>query len=237
MVREFHFEQRSHLFTTLAAECQDMLSEAVSKHGSSTIFVSGGSTPAPLFEALSRMEIAWKKVKIALVDERWVDLDHSASNEALIRKTLLINQAKAAAFTGMKTSANTAAKGLSETETTYSNLPKPFTFAILGMGNDGHTASLFPSADGLTNAIKLESDHLCAAIKAKPSTVTGTNTERMTMTLSGLLKCDRLIVLITGEDKLEVFDRAMRLGKADPSLPISIILHQDKVPVELYWAP
>lgn len=236
MVREFHFEQRNHLFTTLAAECQDMLSESLSKHGSATLFVSGGTTPAPLYEALSKMDLAWKKVKVALVDERWVDQQNSASNEALIRKSLLVNNAKVATFVGMKTAANTAAKGLAETEANYQALPKPFTFAIVGMGNDGHTASLFPHADGLAAALKSETQQLTASIKAKPSPVTGTNTERMTMTVAGLLQCDRIIVLITGEDKLAVFDQAMRPGAVE-EMPIRALLNQEKVPVELYWAP
>ncbi|NBV75394.1 MAG: 6-phosphogluconolactonase [Methylococcaceae bacterium] len=236
MVREFHFEQRSHLFTTLAAECQDMLSESLSKNGSATIFVSGGTTPAPLYDALSKLDIAWKKVKVALVDERWVAADHSASNEALIRKSLLVNNAKAATFVGMKTAANTANKGVAETEANYKALPKPFTFAIVGMGNDGHTASLFPGADGLNAALNPDSEKLVAAIKAKPSAVTGTLTERMSMTVAALLQCDRIVVLITGEDKLSVFDQAMRPG-ANSELPIRALLDQEKVPVELYWAP
>jgi 6-phosphogluconolactonase len=236
MVREFHFEQRNHLFTTLAAECQDLLSESISKNGSATLFVSGGSTPAPLYDALSKMELAWKKIKVALVDERWVDEQNPASNEALIKRTLLINHAKAASFTGMKTAANTANKGQAETETKYAALPQPYTVAIVGMGNDGHTASLFPHADGLATALKTNSEQITVAIKAKPSTVTGPNIERMSMTVGALLKCDRIIVLITGEDKLAVFDQAMKPGSVE-EMPIRALLLQEQVPVELYWAP
>ncbi|MEY4211432.1 MAG: hypothetical protein RLZ92_1813 [Pseudomonadota bacterium] len=236
MVREFHFEQRHHLFTTLAAECQDFISESLSKQGSATLLVSGGTTPAPLYNALSKMELAWKKVKVALVDERWVSPDHEASNEGLIKRTLLVNNAKAATFTGMKTNSNSASRGHSETEANYKALPQPFTVAIVGMGNDGHTASLFPHADGLTTALKTNSEQLTVAIKAKPSAVTGPLTERMSMTLAGLMKCDRIIILITGEDKLAVFDQAMKPGPVE-EMPIRAILHQEQVPVELYWAP
>jgi 6-phosphogluconolactonase len=236
MLREFHFENRTHLFTALTAECQDILSESLSKHASATLFVSGGSTPAPLYEALSKSDLAWKKIKVALVDERWVDQQNSASNEALIKRTLLINNAKAATFTGMKTADELAKKGRVETENRYRALTQPFTVAIVGMGNDGHTASLFPHAEGLNEALKPDSDQLTAAIKAKPSTVTGPNTERLTMTLAGLLKCERLIILLTGEDKLEVFDQAMKPGPVE-DMPVRALLNQEKVPVELYWAP
>ena len=236
MVREFHFENRNHLFTALTAECHDILSEALGKHGSATLFVSGGGTPKPLYEALSKTELAWKKVKIALVDERWVDQEDEASNERLIKRHLLINNAKAATFIGMKTSDKHAKGAQSKVEALYRGMPQPFTVAIVGMGIDGHTASLFPNADGLTAALKTESEQLTASIKAKPSPVTGPYIERLSLTLSGLLKCERLIILITGEDKLEVFDQAMKPGPVE-AMPIRGLLNQEKAPVELYWAP
>lgn len=236
MVKEFFFEQRHHLFTALVAECQDVLAEALSKHGVATLLVSGGSTPAPLYEALSKTELNWKKIKIALVDERWVDPAHAASNEALIRRTLLINNAKAAEFIGMKTTAKTASSGQGETEANYRKLPQPFSLAIVGMGPDGHTASLFPRAKGLADALKPDNDNLTAAISANQSEVTGPNTERMTLTLSALMKTDRVIILFTGEDKLAVFSAAQQPGPVE-DMPIRALLHQEQVPVELYWAP
>jgi 6-phosphogluconolactonase len=236
MVREFHFEQRHHLITALAAECQDLLSEGLSKHGTATLLASGGTTPGPLYEALSKFDMAWKKIKVALVDERWVDADHTASNEALLHRTLLINHAKAASFTGMKNNAKTAIAGQAETEARYQALPQPFTLAIVGMGTDGHTASMFPHAEGLKTTQQDNSEQMVTAISAVPSAITGAYTERMTMTVSALLKSQRIIVLLTGEDKLAVFDQAMRPGSAE-DMPIRALLNQDKVPVELYWAP
>ncbi|MCQ8106062.1 6-phosphogluconolactonase [Methylomonas sp. SURF-2] len=236
MVKEFFFEQHHHLFTALVAECQDVLSEALSKHGSATLLVSGGSTPAPLYEALSKTELNWKKIKIALVDERWVDQDHGASNEALIRRTLLINNAKLAEFTGMKNSAKTAAAGQTETEANYRKLPQPFSLAIVGMGPDGHTASLFPNAKGLAEALNPDNDQLTTAITATQSEVTGANTERLSLTLPALLKTERVIILFTGEDKLAVFSAAQKPGPVS-DMPIRGLLHQEEVPVELYWAP
>lgn len=236
MIREFQFEQRSHLLTALVAECQDLIAEGISKHGKATLLVSGGTTPAPLYEALSKTNLAWNKVHIALVDERWVDQTHAASNEALIRRSLLINNAKVAHFTGMKTVAERAADGQAEAEANYQNLPQPFTVAIIGMGNDGHTASLFPHAKGLKQALSADNSQLTAAITAQQSAVTGPNTERMTLTLNGLMKTERLILLMTGEDKLAIFDMAMKPGPIE-EMPIRAILHQEQVPVELYWAP
>ncbi len=89
-----------------------------------------------MYEALSKSDLNWKKIKVALVDERWVDSDHSASNEALIRRSLLINNARNVEFVGMKTAAATAAAGQAETESRYQALPQPFTLSIVGMGID-----------------------------------------------------------------------------------------------------
>jgi 6-phosphogluconolactonase len=104
------------------------------------------------------------------------------------------------------------------------------------MGPDGHTASLFPHAKGLTQAIQIDNENLTAAINATQSEVTGPNTERLTLTLSALMKTDRLVILFTGEDKLTVFNAAQKPGSIE-DMPIRALLHQEQVPVELYWAP
>jgi 6-phosphogluconolactonase len=236
MVKDFLFNDRASLFTALANACRTHLAEALAGNGSATLLVSGGSTPAPLYEALSLSDLNWKNIHVALVDERWVDREHGASNEALIYRALLINNARQAPFVGMKTQAARAADGCAETEARYRNLPRPFTVSILGMGSDGHTASLFPHAEGLAEALATESGLLTAAIVAKRSAVTGPNTERLTLTLTGLLQSERLILLLTGEDKLAVFRVAQADGAVE-DMPVRALLRQDKVPVELYWAP
>lgn len=235
MVKEFLFEDRASLFTALAQQCQAQLAKSLTKNGTASLMVSGGSTPAPLYETLSLSDLDWKKISIALVDERWVDREHTASNESLIYSSLLINNASQANFVGMKTRAASAVDGCAETEALYRTLPQPFTISILGMGSDGHTASLFPHAEGLTDALVAESEHLTAAINAKQSDVTGPNTERLSLTLAGLLQSERLILLLTGKEKLEVFRTAMTDGAIE-DMPVRAVLRQNKVPVELYWA-
>jgi 6-phosphogluconolactonase len=236
MVKEFLFEDRASLFAALASDCRTHLAKALSDRGATTFMVSGGSTPAPLYEALSLSDLDWDNINVALVDERWVNKEHSASNEALIDCSLLTNNAARASFVGMKNAAASAAEGCAETEALYQALPKPFAISILGMGNDGHTASLFPHADGLTDALAENNQQLTAAIMAKQSDVTGPNTERLTLTLNGLLQSERLIILLTGEEKLAVFRRAMTEGPVE-DMPVRAVLRQNKVPVELYWAP
>ncbi len=236
MVKQFLFKTREELFNALSLACQRHLDKDLNDKGTACFMVSGGSTPAPLYQALSQAELDWDKIHVALVDERWVDESHEASNAALIKKTLLINKAANTPFTGMKNSAETAEQGQPETEAQYRKLPRPFTISILGMGNDGHTASLFPHAQGLTEALSEDNQQLTAAILAKQSNVTGENTERLTLTLNGLLQSKRLIILLTGDEKLAVFRNALQEGPIE-DMPVRAVLKQNKVPVELYWAP
>jgi 6-phosphogluconolactonase len=236
MVKQFLFDDRDSLISALSLACTRHLEQAVNGKGTASFMVSGGSTPAPLYQALSNSDLDWSKIHVALVDERWVDKDHDASNEALIERSLLINNATKATFTGMKTLAETALEGCTETEALYAKIPQPFTVAILGMGNDGHTASLFPHAEGLASALAEDNHQLTAAITAHQSDVTGPNTERLTLTLNGLLQAKRLIILLTGEEKLTVFKHALAEGDIE-DMPIRAILRQTKVPVELYWSP
>ncbi len=236
MVKENLFEDRESLFNALASASIDHLNNALSNNGSASLMVSGGGTPAPLYQNLSEADLDWDNIQIALVDERWVDKDHPASNEALIEQTLLINQAAKASFTGMKTKAETATEGCAETEQNYAALPQPFTITIVGMGNDGHTASLFPHAHGLAEALAEDCAQLTAPISAHQSEVTGENTERLSLTLTGLLNSERIIILLTGDQKLDVFRQALDEGAVE-DMPIRSLLRQNKTPVELYWAP
>ena len=236
MISEHLFPDRDGLFSALLKDCTTRLRTAIEKQQLASLLVSGGSTPKSLYQALSEVDLAWSKVTVALVDERWVDVDHSGSNAAFIHKNLLQHQAAEAHFVPMKTTEDTAALGQSLCEQAYRQLPRPFDLTILGMGPDGHTASLFPAARGLEAALAAGNSNLCAAISARQSEVTGKLTERLSLTLAGLLQSRQLHLLITGAEKLAVYRRA--LANPDEMLmPVSAILHQNKVPVEVYWAP
>ncbi|WP_444887005.1 6-phosphogluconolactonase [Microbulbifer sp. JMSA008] len=236
MAEEKFFTDRERLVQALAYDCACELQQGIKESGQATFLVSGGSTPEPVYRELSKRPLPWAQITAALVDERWVAKSHSGSNQAFIENSLLQNNAAEATLLGMKNTHSSAVEGEADCERAYDELPRPFDVCILGMGNDGHTASLFPHAQGLAEALNPGSDKLCSAITAQQSAVTGTNTERMTLTLNAILQAKNIKLLITGEEKLRVYREAL-LGSDEMEMPVRSILKQGLKPVTVYWAP
>lgn len=237
MVEQHQFESKEALYEALQKTISRDLIDTHEAHGAALLLASGGSSPSPVYRALSADQLPWPKISVALVDERWVDLDHKGSNEALLNNSLLQNAAVDADAYGMKNSAATAKQGWEECEKRYAALPWNDAVALLGMGPDGHTASLFPEAEGLDHALST-SDYV-APLMAKQSVVTGELTERMTLTLTALSKCKTLYLLITGEEKLQVFKRALEDAQGDGPYPlvISHLLASTDINLQVFWAP
>lgn len=230
------FPDSASLAADLAGGIASLLHGAMAKRGFASLVVSGGSTPAPLFQALSSENVPWQKVIITLADERWVDPADNASNERLVRRHLLQNRAAAAGFVGLKTEDVTARAGEKSCEKRIRSIPRPFDVLVLGMGDDGHTASLFPDAADLPMATAMDSGRLCMAIRPGSA-----NHDRMTLTLPALLNSRKIILHITGKGKLKVFEKALA---AEPlsadvlnEMPVRYVLAQARSPVTVYWTP
>ncbi|WP_020209333.1 6-phosphogluconolactonase [Gilvimarinus chinensis] len=233
-VEERFFDSREAMIDAVFEHSIGALKDAIEKGEGASFLVSGGSSPAPIYKRLSEADLDWSEIQVALVDERWVDFDHDKSNEAFIVKTLLQNDAANAKLIGMKNSSDSAKSGLAQCEAAYQTLPSPFDVTVLGMGPDGHTASLFPHAEGLSEA--LETKNLCSAITAIKSEVTGDCTERMTLSLTGIVNSRHVLLLISGEEKLATYREALE-GNDVAAMPVRAVLHQEEVPVTVYWAP
>lgn len=224
------FPDRESLITELCLHIATALSSGVEKNGMASLAVSGGSTPIPLFDMLSTLALPWKHIHITLVDERWVGPDEEDSNEKLVRTHLLQNRAAAAHFTGMKNRAATAGQGENACAEQLRKVPRPFDLLLLGMGSDGHTASLFPGAERLQAATAMDSGRLCMGIK--PLTAPH---ERITLTLPAILDSREIVLHITGKEKKEILETALNKGESS-ELPIRFILRQQKTPLSVYWA-
>jgi len=225
------FSSSGLLVEALATRIADLLQEGIHQRAQASLLVSGGSTPVPLFARLAAMELPWDKVTISLVDERWVEPTSPDSNENLVRRHLLLNKAASARFIPMKTPDATAAQGEAPCAAALMAIPCPYDCLILGMGNDGHTASLFPEAANLEAAVDMSSDRICMATQPPAAPY-----ERMTLTLTAILNSRQLFLHLQGEGKKKVLAKAQEAGDAR-EMPIRYVLRQEMTPLAIYWSP
>lgn len=222
---------RAALVASFADHIAGLIREAVAVRGHASLVLSGGTTPADLFARLDSYDLPWDKVYLTLSDERWVDLDDPASNEAMVRRTLSAAIAKGATVVGLKSVGTMPADGLTRTSSRLATMPRPYDLVLLGMGEDSHTASFFPGATGLEEAL---SGSLGLAVAAV--TPAGGGPARITLTLPELLRSRAVALLITGDRKKAVLDAALQPGPAEAA-PVRAVLHQTQVPVSIWWAP
>ncbi|HKJ94031.1 MAG TPA: 6-phosphogluconolactonase [Gammaproteobacteria bacterium] len=224
------FDSRDGLGDALAATVAERLEDAIGARGRASLVVSGGSTPVPFFEALRRRPLEWSRVSVTVADERWVPEDDEQSNAWLVRRHLLQQAAAAATYVSLKNDAPDPFSGAAAAGAAVASMPHPFDAVVLGMGGDGHTASLFPLSEQLDAALDLDNDALCCGVHGeKPPR------ERITLTLRALLDSRWIAVHITGDDKWDTLTEAAAEG-APRQFPIRSILHQNGVPVDVYWA-
>lgn len=211
------FEAREALAEGLARDVGEELARAIEAKGKATLAVSGGTTPKLFFEKLSQIDIPWSRVSVTLVDERQVPESSGRSNARLVRAHLLQNKAAAARFVPLV--------GNPDAE----KLPA-FDVAVLGMGNDGHTASFFPGGDTLAEAIDPGTSKRLIAISAP-----GAGEPRLTFTLPVLESAARLALHIEGAEKKQVLKHALGDGPQE-DMPVRAVL-RSATPVTLYWCP
>ncbi|MEP7187306.1 MAG: 6-phosphogluconolactonase [Rhodanobacter sp.] len=214
----------------LAERIAEQLRSGLAERGRATLAVSGGSTPKELFARLSQEKLDWSGVRITLVDERWVDVDDERSNARMVKSTLLQNEASAAHFVPLYTGDATPEGGLAVANERIAALALPFDAVVLGMGDDGHTASFFPGGDNLHEALDLGGTSCVLPMRAP-----GAGEPRITLTLPTLLNTRALYLLVSGEKKRDVLaDARLGLGEAQ-HYPVRAVLLQQRVPLAVYW--
>lgn len=215
----------------IAAHIANALRAAIAARGQASLAVSGGKSPIPMFEALREQDLDWAKVTVVLVDERVVPRDHADSNTALVARHLLQGRASAARFVPFfrelapKFNAEVLDALVRDAEERIASLPWPLDVAVLGMGEDAHTASLFPAAPGYARAIATDQRLAWVVPDTAPHA-------RISFTLSALLAARELVLSIAGENKLAVYRRAAQ--QADAALPISLMINQTQTPVSVW---
>jgi len=225
------FADSEVLSRTLSSRLAANLTAGIAARGLASLVVSGGKSPRKLFESLRAESLDWSRVCVALADERWVDPSDPASNEKLVRDVLLQGPAAAARFIGLKNGAPTPDLGAVSAWETFARVPRPFDAVVLGMGDDGHTASLFPRSPNLASALNLAAVAGCVGMWSPDAPH-----PRLSLNLSALLDSRRIVLLITGAQKWNTYCAASAAGPAE-EMPIRCVLRQRHTPVEVMWSP
>jgi 6-phosphogluconolactonase len=238
-----------HAFTSpeLAAAALSMrvaaaLREGLAQRGRATLLVPGGRTPLLLFRALRRCDLDWGAVQVGLTDERWVPEASADSNARLVRGELLQERAARAELVPLFNGARSAAEGADGCWRVLSRLLRPYDAVVLGMGEDGHIASLFPGAGGIAAALDPAAPPGCVAVQAPVAP-----RERISLNLAALAQARELLLFVHGARKREIIAAAQReesqMGAAGateqaqvPSPSGALLRLRAPVP-EVYWSP
>ncbi|MGV2288853.1 6-phosphogluconolactonase [Trinickia sp. YCB016] len=215
----------------LAKAVRDALQASLAAHGSAsasgapraTLAVSGGTSPRPFLETLSHEPLDWDRIDVTLVDDRWVPDTDTASNSRLVRETLLTHAASQARFHPLVDISQPLDAHIAALNSDAARaLPR---VAVLGMGEDGHTASIFADAPEWDFAITTPERFVAVHPSAAPHA-------RVSWSLSALKQIDRLFLLIAGPRKLDVLNAA---AAADQKNAISKLANDKGVRLDVYW--
>ncbi|HWF00197.1 MAG TPA: 6-phosphogluconolactonase [Caulobacteraceae bacterium] len=213
-----------------ATAAADAIGQQLRGTGRRTFVATGGRTPGPAYDALSKMDLGWETITIAQTDERFVPRGAPDSNANLIEARLLTGLAADATFVPMKGDGASAEADALSAETALKPL-LPARATLLGMGEDGHVASLFPENPDTPRWLNPKADRLVVGVEHSGE---APHVPRISLTLPALLQTGLIAILATGQEKRNVLEEA--LGAAGSKLPVGAILHQDRAPVRIFWA-
>ena len=220
------FSDRESLDEALAAYVVSRLQQGIAEHGTAYLVVSGGSTPIHLFSILAGADVEWGHVVVLLADERWVPVDHKDSNERLVRETLLTGKAKPAQFFSLLPTLDDEMTNVEGLSTLLGSLPR-FDVVLLGMGEDAHTASLFPCAAALREGLTTQQ----GALITRPRNAAH---RRVSLSKQRLQATEQGVIHIVGEKKKTVLELARNSGD-EMRYPISAFL--GPAGFDCWWAP
>ena len=228
LTEEF-FTSRSMASRAAAQHVVAAIQHGLAEAPETTIMVSGGSTPGDSYEILANSALPWSNVHVLLSDERCVPVDHEASNEGMVRRLLMNNLATDARLVSICDEDLSPQDQCDALSRRLTLLPTPFSIALLGMGEDGHFASLFADCDQPNDGFDPDSLRHCMLVRTAASF-----NLRITLTMSALLRSREILLLFFGDIKRETYENAKL---PDSDYPLSRLLQQQRTPVRAIWAP
>lgn len=234
----FEFDSKQKLAAALADDIVTRLQISIQQKGIAIMALSGGSTPLLMLQQLSKKNVDWSKVVVTLVDERCVGQLHSLSNARFLRQNLFDHLPATVKFAPLYFPEASDSEALlamvleqyCDMTNSSEDRPANFDVVVLGMGNDGHTASFFPDANNIETLVDIDSRDVLLTCES-PST----QVPRITWSLPMLLQADMLALHITGESKKQVLQQAMA-GQDKAELPIRSVIFQQLTPLDVYYA-
>lgn len=234
-MEEFAYPDRGQMAAAICEHLATALAEAIARDGTASLVVPGGTTPVSIFDRLSATELPWENVNVLPCDERWVAVDHPDSNEGLVRRHLLRDRAVAARIFALYRPVPTPGDARRDVARALQAVKRPFDAVFLGMGEDGHIASLFPGRPETAPALALDrpgdlpQDLMVLALPAKGH-------PRIGLTLQALTDARRLILAVAGPAKRAVLEDAIaHIDENDR--PVAALLRQTRVKVDIMLCP
>lgn len=224
------FPDPTALANALALSVANDLRAALAERDTAGLALSGGNTPKAFMQALALQTLDWPCVRVTLVDERWVPESSERSNAALVKSNLLHGAAAQARFVPLYRDTPEPENAIGEIEDGLAMLPSPFDALVLGMGNDGHTASFFPGGDHLAAALDPATTAVVLPMRAPDA-----GEARITLTLPPILAARRLYLHIEGAGKQQVLAQAISGEGLGATYPIRKVLKHARSPVRIYW--
>lgn len=226
-VSAHEFKKPMLLAEGLALAVAKQLSDAIAAQGTATLVVSGGRSPVAFFQHLAKQALDWSKVVVSLADERWVPVEHADSNAGLLKRYLLQGPAAKAQFLSLYSATANLEQAAEQADRLLAELPA-IDMLVLGMGDDGHTASLFPNSPNLADALKVDGTRRCWPMLAPT-----VPRQRLTMSRALLASARHTVLSISGQSKLTTLSAALA-GDDVAAMPIRAFLQPT---LEIYWCP
>jgi len=226
---ENFFESREEASLAAAARIVAALARRLAVQPKTSMVVTGGSSPGQCYAALAKTDLEWDRVQLLLSDERWVPPTHADSNEKMLRAELLVDNAAEADLLPLYAPDTSVAERSATLNDSIATLNIPFACSLLGMGDDGHIASLFPDLQDLDSYLEVDSSTFFVPIETVASPHA-----RISLTGSALTRSDEILLLFFGDDKRAVYEQAKT---SSTEFPVSRLLFQKRAPVHVFWAP
>ncbi|GLR47119.1 6-phosphogluconolactonase [Sphingomonas astaxanthinifaciens] len=227
----WEYDSVEEMAEAVAGDVGFIIDSAIDARDASLLALPGGKTPLPIFDKLVAAKRPWKKVTIIPTDERLVAVDHELSNARMLAQRFMRAGARVIPIGGENDDVD-AAGNIADAR--LQDLPWPPDLVWLGMGADGHTASIFAGPD-MQKALDAPNARRAVGVRPDPLPAEAP-VARVTLTRAALLSARTLIITIQGEEKKELLEQAISDGQSS-RLPIGRLLAEAEQPIDIHWAP